>query len=238
MDEPVTYDVYLEIGQDGRCTARILDLPGCFASGASEEHALVALNAIIPRYYSWLKQHDEYTPDVRGPWRLAPRETFRTFMSGNYEVGAFFTPDAVPVDDEELDWGLALLGWAYEDLLAMIRALPSALLDAAPASGGWTVRQTAEHVAGAQLWYLTRLDAQPKRPAFSQPGTDPATQLQHASATAISALRAASDEQRTAVLEHHGERWSMHKVVRQSVQHILDHTGQIQRTVSASGFAR
>jgi uncharacterized damage-inducible protein DinB/predicted RNase H-like HicB family nuclease len=238
MDEPVTYDAYLEIERGGRCIAWILDLPGCFAYGTSEREALEALTAAIPPYYAWLKQHDEYTPDVRGPWRVAPRETFRDYSVGDGVVGPCFTPEAQPVDDEELDWGLALLGWSHEDLLALVRGLPPAALDADPFANRWTVRAILTHVARTQLWYATHLDATPAPVGSGPVGGDPIQLLQQVHSAVVARLRNASDEQRTTVFEHAGERWSLRKVLRRSVWHLRDHTAHLQQTLAALGPAR
>ena len=237
MDAPITYDAYLEVGQDGQWLAVIPDLPGCFGGGATEQAALSALTAAIPAYYAWLKTHDDYTPEVRGPWRVAPRETFRTVMVGDYEVGAFFTPDAEPVDDEELDWGLALLGWAHEDLMSLACGAPDAVLDAPPTAGGRTLRQALDHVAQTQLWYVSCLDTFPVPTAISQLPGATVERLDRVHAACVDRLRAATDEQRTRVIERHGERWSMRKVLRRSVWHVRDHTAQIQQALVAQRLA-
>lgn len=231
MDEPVTYAAYLEVERDGRWVAHIPDLPGCEATGANEQQALAALTTTIPAYYAWLKRHDDYTPDVRGPWAVIPREIARSATTG-----AFFTPDAQPVDDEELDWGLALLDWAYEDLVALTASVPAAALDAPPADGGWTPRQMLLHIARGQLWYLSHLAAEPMPLPPPQLGPDPLAEVRQARTMAMAQLRSASDETRTAVRAHGGERWSMRKVLRQSVWHPRDHTAQIARMLAGMGY--
>lgn len=232
MDEPVTYDAYLEVERDGRWVAHILDLPGCVATGTSAHQALATLTAAIPAYYAWLKRHDEYTPDVRGPWTLSPRETVPSAASG---AGAFFAPDAQPVDDEDLDWGLALLAWAYDDLLAMSASLPPAALDTPPTDGGWTLRQVLLHVARGQLWYLSHLAADPTPLPPPQLGSDPLAEVRQARTVAVAQMRNASDAMRSAVREHSGERWSLRKVLRQSVWHVRDHTAQLARMLAGTG---
>jgi predicted RNase H-like HicB family nuclease/uncharacterized damage-inducible protein DinB len=232
MDEPVTYDAYLEVERDGRWVARILDLPGCQADGMSEQEALAALTAAIPAYYAWLKRHDDYTPDVRGPWAVIPRETVRSATAG-----AFFTPDAQPVDEGELDWGMALLEWAYEDLLGLANRLPAAALDIAPAGGGWTIRQVLLHLARGQFWYLSHLAADPAPLAPPRPGVDTLEEVGQARAVALSQLRNANEETCVAIRDHGGERWSMRKVLRQSVGHMREHTAQIERALAGMGYA-
>lgn len=231
MDAPatVTHDAYLEVERDGRWTAQILDLPGCFAFGRDEAGALAALTASLPTYYAWLRSHDDYMPDVRGPWQVVPRETLNTRPVGEHEVNAFFAPDAQAVDDEELDWGLALLGWAHEDLMRMARALPAAALDVPPPQGGRTLRQILDHVGQSQLWFVSRLDASPVPTAISQLGGETVERLDRVHNACESRLRGANEEQRARVLDHEGERWSMRKVLRRSVQHTREHTAEVQR---------
>ena len=233
MDEPITYDAYLEVERSGRWIAHILDLPGCYAYGPSQDASLAALVVAIPAYFAWLKRHDEYTPDVRGPWRVALRETFHTVMLGDYEVNAFFSPDAEPVDDESLDWYLALLGWAHEDLLALVRAAPPAALDFPISPGEWTLRPMLHHVAITQVWYVSRLEAAPASIGQPPADADPVEVLQRVHAVCVRRLRNVTDQERTAVREHQGERWSMRKVLRRSVWHLLDHTDQAQRMLAA-----
>ena len=235
MDAPatVTHDAYLEVNRDGRWTALILDLPGCFAFGRDEAGSLAALTASLPTYYAWLRSHDDYMPEVRGPWQVVPRDVFNTRGSGEDEVSAFFAPDAQAVDDEELDWGLALLGWAHEDLMRVVRAVPTAGLDAPPPQGGRTLRQILDHVGQAQLWYVTRLDESPVPTAIAQLGGETVERLDRVHNACVARLRGASDEQRARVLDHAGERWSMRKVLRRSVQHAREHTAEIQRLTGA-----
>jgi predicted RNase H-like HicB family nuclease len=233
MREPVTYDAYLEVEQDGRWLDSILDLPGCFANGDSAEDALDRLVAVIPAYFAWLKTHDEYTPDGCGPWRLVTCETLRTFMLGEYEVNAFFTPDMQAVDEEELDWGLALLGWAHEDLIELVGRLSAAALDAAPPGGGWSTHQILDHVAQTQLWYVTRIDASPVPVALAQLSGETVERLDRVHQACVARLRGASEAQRTSVLVHQGERWSLRKVLRRSVWHACDHTTQIEQILPA-----
>lgn len=237
MDEPVTYDTYLEVERSGQHTARILELPGCLARGGSQGEALTALTNAIPRYYGWLKRHDEYTPEVRGPFQLVARQALATTPTERGEAHVFFEPDAAPVDDEDMDWGTALLEWAAEDLSALAARIPLAALDAPLPTGGWTIRQTLQHVAGAQLWFMSRLDETPGRLTPDQMGADPVMDVRLKTATLVRQLRAADDTRRTVVREHAGERWSLRKVLRRSVEHLRDHTEQVQRDAAALGIS-
>ena len=218
MGEEVVYDAYVEIQPDGVCLAQLLDLPGCFAHAADDASALAVLAAAIPEYYAWLRRHDEYTPDVRGPFRVTLKQREPVQVINSRATGAFFAPDAEPVTSEDLDWLLALLDWTYGDLAALLAALPAAALEH-PGPDGVAPRAFADRTAQEQLWLVSRIEPQPAVPLVEQlPGTalDRLRQVWRAS---VHRLRGASDEDRERILEHDGERWSLRKVLRRSVLH-------------------
>ena len=235
MDEPVSYDTYLEVDRSGTYTALILDLPGCEAFGSSQAEALAALSAEIPQYYAWLKAHDDYTPDVRGAFELVPRQVLETRPTERGETHVFFDPDAIPVDDEDMDWGTALIGWATADMVALASRVPRAALDAIVPGGGRTMSQTLLHVARAQLWFRGRMQESPARFSPEELGSDPVAALTRTTATLIGALRASDVPARAALREHDGERWSTRKTLRRSVQHVRTHTSQVARDAASLG---
>src|SRR5258708_2497236 len=108
MAEELVYDACLEVRSDGACLAQLCDMPACFARGADETEALRILEACIPAYFAWLARHDEYTPVMRGPFRVAVAEALR---AADPPTGAFLQSDAQPVSGEDRDWYLALLDW-------------------------------------------------------------------------------------------------------------------------------
>lgn len=218
MGEEVVYDAYVEIQPDGICLAQLLDLPGCYARAADEPTALAALSTAIPNYYAWLRRHDEYTPDVHGPFQVTSRQRERVHVINGRVAGAFFAPDAEPVTSEDLDWLLALLDWAYGDLAVLLAALPVDALHL-PGRDGVTPRSFAEQTAQEQLWLVSHIEPQPMVPHVEQlPGTahDRLRQVWRAS---VHRLRGSTDEERERILEHDGERWSLRKVLRRSVLH-------------------
>ena len=200
MGDGAVYDGSLEVRPDGSCLAQITDLPGCSGRGMGQDAALAALVAAIPGYYAWLSAHDEYTPVMHGPYTVTPREIARL---GDGRIGAFFATDAEPVTNEDLDWYLALLDWAYGDLAALAAQAPTGAMPDA--------------VAQEQLWLTTRLDTRPVVPLITQlPGT-PVDHLRQIWQASLARLRAATDEERARVWEHEGERWSLRKLLRRSV---------------------
>ncbi|HLV99899.1 MAG TPA: type II toxin-antitoxin system HicB family antitoxin [Ktedonobacterales bacterium] len=144
-----TYDVYLEEAAEGAALALILDLPGCFASGASRQEALDNLQQATAVYHVWLRQHDDYTPEVHGPFVFAVKEVFQIATEGGAEVRSFFAPDAEPATDEDIEWALTLLGWQREDILEKVGALSDEALDwkLNDAAETRSIRQALDHIA-------------------------------------------------------------------------------------------
>lgn len=222
--EPTTYDAYLELRDDGSCRAHLLDLPGCYSIGTGQDAALTALVAAIPPYYDWLRQHDDYTPQVHGPFAVVPREVQRASLINGRLTSVFFSPDAEPVTAEDLDWLVSLLDWAYADFFTVVSSLPPAALETLFAAGNpprdshpYAHLHPAAYIAQEQLWLLSRIEPQPRVPQLAQlPGTslDKLRQVWQAS---LHRLRATSDDERERILEQSGERWSLRKVLHCSI---------------------
>lgn len=224
----IVYEGFLEVRDDGASLAQLYDLQGCFAYGRTPDEALNTLESRIPAYYVWLRRHDDYTPDVRGPFRVIPKEALRAQGLDGHTAGAFFGPDATPVTDEDLDWSLALLDWSYQDLTALLSALPPGGLDA-PLPNGQPLRALVDHIAQTQIWLISRLEARPAVPSISQfPGTE-RDHLRQVWQASLSRLRASSDDERQRLLDHDGERWSLRKLLRRSILHLREHTTDLER---------
>jgi predicted RNase H-like HicB family nuclease len=198
--QPATYDAYMEIAPDGSALAQLLDLPGCFGRGRSEQEALAALTAAIPGYYAWLQRHDDYTPIVAGPHAVAVRERTVT------PPGAFFSPDAEPVEPGDLEIETALLEWAYADVLAFASATADGMFPAA-----------LDPLLRGQLWLISRLEVAPRPAALESLPGGPRERLQIIGKASVARLRAATEDERGRILEHEGERWSLRKVLRRSI---------------------
>jgi predicted RNase H-like HicB family nuclease len=214
MDGTTTYDAYLERVTGGRWRARILDLSGCWADGTTEQAALDGLMAAIPAYFAWLRAHDEYTPVVSGPFAVRPSESQPAGGERGNLVGAFFAPDALPADDDELDWELALLRWAYDDLLA---ALPTA-------RGPQGFGHELGDIVLAQHGLLAAFDPALAPDLGAEAPHEPAAYLAAFAETVIRGLRAATPEQRTAVRDWLGGRWSLRKVLRRGIELVREQT--------------
>ena len=200
MVDATTYDGYIEHFADGSYRASLSDLLGCSARAASADAALEAVTRVIPRYYDWLRTHDEYTPEVHGPFRAQVVATQEVPASHR---GGFFSSDAIPVSKEDLDWNVALLDWSYEDL--------------ARASGSSAHASFIEALAQEQLWLVSRIEVQTNVPSVGQLPGGPGDHLRQIWKATVARLRGVSDEDRERVIEHEGEQWSLRKVLRCSI---------------------
>ncbi|HEU5345080.1 MAG TPA: type II toxin-antitoxin system HicB family antitoxin [Ktedonobacterales bacterium] len=204
QQEDATYDAYLLRYPDGSWLALASDLPGAYAAGASPDEAAARLAVAIPAYYAWLRQHDDYMPITHDTPHVVVRGQAQAGEGPAGWLGAFFAGDAEPVGGEDLDWWLAVLDWAYDDLLAEAQSAPltalrASLLDAvAQMQAGIVALAT-----GGTLLALIGAD-------------DALGRVSAVRAAALAALRRANAEQRTAVREAEGQRWSLRRGLRAS----------------------
>lgn len=225
MDGSTSYDAYLEGTSDGQWRARILDLAGCWADGATEQQALAALAATIPAYFAWLRAHDDYTPVVAGPFTVQPRQSQPARSDQGRPIGAFFTLDALPVTTEELDWDLALLGWAYDDVVAAIARMGNAT--AADATAAFIVR--------AQNWVLASLDPTLAVADTTTPAGAAAESIAAFARTVLARLRGTTAAQWSGVRESAGETWSLRKVLRVSIELAREATAHASHAANGAG---
>jgi len=217
MTEAMVYDAYLGIQANGACLALIYDLPGCFARGLDEHEALERLTASIPAYFAWLRQHDDYTPTVAGPFRVELHERQRTKQDDAYATGVFFAPDGEPVSNEDLDWLLALLGWAYADLRDRMQAQEEVDLHSAGAASQAPLQRLV-HLMAAQQWLLAMLSEAPAPAPTTQPSLATLHEwLARDIPAQIARFQQTDETARQQIIERDGVRWSMRKVLTRSI---------------------
>lgn len=197
--ETALYPAWLVKEPSGAWLALAADLAGCYATGASQGEALDRLTTAIPAYYHWLSQHDDYTPTLHSAVRVDAVESHDLKPGG---ASAFFATDAEPVNDEDLDWLLAILTWSYDDLLAGAARRP-----ASPA-----LETLLSRVAAVQIGLIS----------FATGATAPdlpaggAARVVAARDLAQSMFRMTSARQREVTHEETGQRWSLRRGLRES----------------------
>ncbi|HEX5441360.1 MAG TPA: hypothetical protein VFW76_10775 [Ktedonobacterales bacterium] len=208
------HDAYVEVLPSGMCRAQLLDLPGCFAIGLDVWVAVSHLERSIPAYYDWLRSHDEYTPIVSGPFRVQLMETQEVAGPLPYQADAFFGPDNDPVSNEDLDWLLALLEWALDDLLQLGERISPDQRDL-PTRAGPPPNRLLHQAATAQAGYLVILNAQPDPYAeITLPDAPPLEQLREVKEVSLRRLRNVPENDRGRIVEVLGMRWSLRKILR------------------------
>jgi hypothetical protein len=213
MAEEHVYDACLEVHSDGACLAQLYEMPACFARGADEAEALGILDSRIPSYFAWLARHDDYTPVMRGPFRVVSAESVTLT---NPAIGAFFQSDAQPLTAEDLDWYAALLDWSYADLLDALDAFPREAWET-PLPDGSSPLALAMRVTKEQFWLCSRLKPELVVQVALSVGVPPRRHLQDLHASTLQQVRAATKAERQQVRETDGERWSLRKVLRRSI---------------------
>ncbi len=233
------YHVYLEENSDGTCLAHVPDLAGCVVAGGDRASALVAVPDAIRAYIDWCGRHGDPVPED-GVIGVAVAEVVQTAgPSRRGGVNALFSADRAPLGDAELRTYLRRMGYARSDLLALVRALPPAALDAPPADGHDTVRQILAHIASTEAWYLSRLG---QRMAADGDDGDISRRLIDSRSQAVGAILRLSPRQRDLVYiptEHPSadpeEGWTLRKLLRRFLEHELMHLHALRESPVVTG---
>jgi len=238
----ITYPVYLETTDDGRCMAHVLDLPGCFARGQSRMEALQALPGAIQEYYAWLRRHGELPPS--GGERFGVKVAGESKGCAPFEPGdaaALFPPERKPITLEEMEYYFRLMSHARTDLLAIVRNLPSDVLDWQSDAGSLSIRKLLRHVGNAEKWYVSRVVPLEGLPAEWEDDEEmPVLEyLEMVRRTAIARLRQLNENERSSVFHpaywtrHPEEAWTARKVLRRFLEHEREHTAQAVEILKA-----
>lgn len=239
--------VWLETSYDhGRTGAWLLDWPGAFTWGRDRAAALARATSAAHRFVDWLADHGESVarPQVGEPVVVEQVEAYR--LDDGYEVNATFAADAPPLSGDELEASIRWLGYARDDLTALLHRLADyeasggrlALEDrsaealASGASAGRAGEEVLRHLAGAEAWMSSRLDASARYEGPARDG-DPEAYLEATRAFLVDTLRAiwAHDPGATRT-DSKGEIWTLAKLLRRSLYHSLDHLDELDRRLA------
>lgn len=223
----------------------VLDLPGCFTRGDSREHVLGQLPQALDAYRAWLAHHGELLVDSG---RSAEDEVKLEVVgesegTGPFKPGdtaAFFPPDREPVRLDEMEMYLRLSGHARSDLLALIEALPRDAFEWQPYPDWFSIGRVLRHVGDAEEWYVSRLvPPETLPPEWDHDADLPLFDfLEMERRTVFARLRELTAEERGGVYtpnvwtRHPEEVWTLRKVLRRLLEHELEHTDQIRRTLA------
>jgi predicted RNase H-like HicB family nuclease/uncharacterized damage-inducible protein DinB len=216
------YHVNLEVGSDGSCMARVIELPGCFAIGPNREQTLDRVRSAIASHVDFLKRHGEQIEGGAAEIEVAQEANVEMTIDTASEMAsvACFASDGDAPSDEEIERALRWLTYSRRDLLGLFEGLPPGALDRPAAGGEWTLRTILHHVASSEAWYLSRLEEE-------SPGNPSAT-LEAVRNWAIVRLRQLTGLERRRVNVHRGEKWTARKVLRRFLEHEQEHLAQLK----------
>jgi hypothetical protein len=230
--------VAVENNIENRSLAWVIDYPGCFAYGSEEAEALIRVPQALIAFKHWL---DGYTTSSwlkdLGDFDIRLVETFRAYNvnetfqpdeKGDLEINAWFHHDWLPLTAMEVERGLQVVAWAHNDLMEMTASLNDSQLDLTFPEQRWSIRGILEHVANAELWYLSRLSlAICDRKALPQDTTE---RMRFTLDNLNSSLPGMIGHENVRGIA--GEIWSPRKVLRRSCWHALDHCQHIHNLIT------
>jgi hypothetical protein len=230
-----TYGVGITV-REGAVDGWVFDLPGCRAIGGSVDEVVALLPVVIGDHIAWLDGHGEVTRDAF-PFDFQVVEEVHS--NGEF----VFEADRAPLTQAELDAAIGGIGFAHEDLVALVRPLPDVVLDwRVPASAVKidnifpdvrSIRDMVSHVGAAMSFHIRGVGEAAGR-VPSPPGQPT---LFTAFETNVARLRALNDEERSGKVYRttspRGEaEWTARKSLRRVVNHQRFHTREIQQRLS------
>lgn len=234
--------MHIQVGLENepgqRSLAWALDFPGCFAYGEDGSSALVALAAEFVRYKNWVASHtsQSWLDDIRNidvrlseVWEVYRiTDDYDLAPDGRYSVNAWFRHDWKPLTRLEIQHGLALLSFSRADLLQILAGLSDEILDREYHAERWSIRGIARHLAGAEWWYLDRLDLAGMHRRELPDEIHP--RLEVVRQRLLEVLPGLEGVEK--VLGADGELWSPRKLLRRAIWHELDHVGHIRQLLA------
>jgi hypothetical protein len=226
----------LELENEGQALAWALDFPGCFASGNDGPEAVIRMARAVADYETWVNQHAgkpfiqlrDYDLRVVETWPVYTINDQYELQEGGYAVNAWFLKDWRPLSAEEVEYGLAVLRWAREDLLAVAAPLSDEVLDRCCEGERWSIRGILKHVANAEYWYLTRLNLiQEQRSQLPEDATARLNWIHERTLAAFAGLPGVEQ-----VVGREGEFWSPRKLLRRVLWHDMNHRQHIQKLLA------
>lgn len=249
------FRVYLDTSaRSPRVMAHLLDPPGLgvrFESRAALEENLPVM---IAEHLAWLARHGHWQGPLPEPEAIRRSVAEEHVLEGDFNSGddvGCYEPDLVPLTPAEVERYLAIARSARAELLALARSLPPGAMEWRLNDGWRPIGQILRHVAGAELWYITRVIDDPDQ-AGMPPELDALDRRMDATEDPVERLVVVREgfERffRSLPAEWYGrvvtptwfctiptERWTARKALRRAIEHEREHTRNIRRTLEARG---
>jgi len=228
----------IETEFEGRSLAWVYDFPGCFAYGLNETEALVRVPQALLAYKSWMEgntgqpwQKDLADFDIRLVEVVkcySINDQFEPDKAGDREVNAWFHYDWRVLTAKEIARALPVLEWAHRDLYELTAGLSPEQLAEQRAGERWSISGILNHVAGAELYYLNRLNL--TRYSYRDLTGTPWQNLDFTLKENRAVLPTLAGN--ATVTGKDGEFWSARKILRRACWHALDHCQHIHRLIT------
>jgi predicted RNase H-like HicB family nuclease len=225
------YRLALEDMETKQWIAWVLDLPGCFSSGATTEEAIARAPKAINAYFAWLGRHHRTLRAPAEPPELDIVQTFHAFPARDnpqYIVNAFFDDDRRPLSYWDVVVALRLLTWTRLDLWNLLRPLtPTEFERPRSDKENTSIASIVGHIQRAENWFLSHLNL----------GLE-AEQLPDNPLGKLVAVRAHTRKQipwmigRRRTTKVQDETWSARKILRRLIWHERDHTAHIAQLLN------
>jgi len=241
------YRVYLEVDKKGYCMAHIRELLGCFVWDKTQKKALKRLPDIVKDHLIWLKKNGEKNLSEFGSIGKIPKkiefEVVETkkgtcpVISGN--KAALFSYDLIPPSNDFIKKCLRWMRYNRKELLSLVKKPTNEVLDFKSEKKIRSIRETLNHIANAEWWYLSRmkdygeLDPLPYK-CSPEKIFD---KLKQTRELAVKILKNLSLENREKInipkkyAKYKDEKWTWGKCLRRFLEHEREHIGTIDRTL-------
>lgn len=220
------YRLGVEDMEPGSWIAWVFDLPGCYARGSSRQQAVESAPAAVEEMLTRLDRAGYGTDREASVITAFVAEEFRSFPhSPDYLVNAYFENDDMPLTENDVTYGMRVLGMNRKELLAIVDGLSEKMLETAIAGEvQMNFRGILNHIGTAEWWYWDRLGMifpREKRPRETR---ELLMVIRDFTMTHLSDL--AGSDLKTV---RSGETWSPRKLLRRAIWHERAHTVQIVR---------
>ena len=209
-------------GGESYWLAHVPALPGCVASGTTQDEAIANARRAFRDYLALL--------EARGVsiehWKALDPDTFEAKPLPEDRVAP---EDVGPLEEHELRDFLHRFEASRSALLSLVRGLSPDELERKPTPTTWSVREALEHIMEGEVDFLSKLERWPD---------DPFNTLQAVHRMAFQRFTVMEPEDTALDRRIMGRRWTTGKVMRRMLEHEFEHYAQIKEIVAALGGSR
>lgn len=212
--------------------------PGACGWGPGRAPAMEGLRTDIHFTCDWLDSHGLAGRHERPPRNVEIEITEQVTATGDpleCDSEGFFSIDRQAYDDADVSRVVTLLGTSRDDVVDIVGGLDQRHFDYQLVDGRRTIREIVDHIALAEHWYMTRVEAPFDVPSwyreYPADTFERLTVIRNDVEGFLQSLTTVSADRRTEEWTTDGERWTVRKVLRRFVWHELLHYKQLTGVV-------